>query len=298
MIEDSQDLCCSVGIETMSDNLILGACSVVEELPDQLEFSEFGECIQRSFTQTTYKNPADDSEVEGYPSRTDLILSEKVHNNICCLQGCDISLDASAQLLKACHSFQMSDSGITYKDPSIGEAMTDAEGNVTPGFCEVVEVSGIVYSLGEDTEGGVSEGEEACTLNSEITRSTEFPEDGVTNLHCCKAAVDAGESISNDLYCQVTYEFSDPFNVEYDAENEKCQQTEGTSTKQYRDQAYVVQGTEEPKVVETDPIDVDDSACCAAYDETDPNADIELTFACPENDEMETTFEIREGVCY
>lgn len=127
----------------------------------------------------------------------------------------------------------MSDSGVTFKDPSIGDVMTDAEGNETPGFCEVVEVSGIVYRLGDDTEGN-AKGDEACTLDSEITRSTQFPDDGVTNLHCCQAAFDDSD-IDNDLYCQVDYEFSDPFNVEYDAENEVCRQTEGTSTKQYRD---------------------------------------------------------------
>ena len=127
----------------------------------------------------------------------------------------------------------MSDSGVTFKNPSIGDAMTDAEGNETPGFCSIVEVSGIKYLLGEDTEGN-AQGDEACTLESEITRSTQFPEDGVTNLHCCKAAVDDLD-IVNDLYCQVDYEFSDPFNVEYDAENEVCTQTEGTSTKLYRD---------------------------------------------------------------
>lgn len=46
------------------------------------------------------------------------------------------------------------------------------------------------------------------------------------------------------------------------------------------------------------PKEVADSVCCIAYDETDPNSSIELTFACPENEEMETSFEIREGVCY
>ena len=40
-----RDFCCEVGIETMSDNLILGACSQVEVLDAQLEYSEFGECI-------------------------------------------------------------------------------------------------------------------------------------------------------------------------------------------------------------------------------------------------------------
>ena len=157
--------------------------------------------------------------------------SGAVHNNECCLAGCDVNLATSAQFLKACASSEMADGGVTFIDPVIGPE-TDDEGN---GFCTVKEVSGIVYLLGENTEDGTTAGTEACTLDSEITRSTQFPEDGVTNLHCCKAAVDAGESISNDLYCQVTYEFSDPFKVEYDAENEKCQQTEGTSTKQYRD---------------------------------------------------------------
>ena len=62
---------------------------------------------------------------------------------------------------------------------------------------------------------------------------------------------------------------------------------------------------EDPVVLQTDaetgeliPKEVADSVCCIAYDETDPNSSIELTFACPENEEMETSFEIREGVCY
>ena len=33
----------------MSDNLILGACSKVEVLDAQLEYTEFGECIERGF---------------------------------------------------------------------------------------------------------------------------------------------------------------------------------------------------------------------------------------------------------
>ena len=45
----NRDLCCEVGIETMSDNLILGACSKVEVLDAQLEYTEFGECIERGF---------------------------------------------------------------------------------------------------------------------------------------------------------------------------------------------------------------------------------------------------------
>ena len=44
-----RDFCCEVGIETMSDNLILGACVKVEALDAQLEYTEFGECIQREF---------------------------------------------------------------------------------------------------------------------------------------------------------------------------------------------------------------------------------------------------------
>ena len=44
-----RDFCCSVGIETMSANLILGACSQVEVLDSQLEYTEFGECIERGF---------------------------------------------------------------------------------------------------------------------------------------------------------------------------------------------------------------------------------------------------------
>ena len=46
------------------------------------------------------------------------------------------------------------------------------------------------------------------------------------------------------------------------------------------------------------PEPVDDRVCCIASDETDPNSSIELTFACPENEEMETTFEIRDDVCF
>ena len=128
----------------------------------------------------------------------------------------------------------MADGGVTFKDPVIGDPMTDAGGAETPGFCSVVEVSGIVYLLGEDMATATAAGTVACTLDSEITRSTQFPEDGVTNLHCCKAAFDDSE-VDNDLYCQIDYEFSDPFNVDYDAEKEVCTQTEGTSIKQYRD---------------------------------------------------------------
>ena len=65
----------------MSDNLILGACSTEEVLDFQLEYTEFGECIKRRFTQTTYKNPADNSEIEGYPSRTGVSSIEIVHPN-------------------------------------------------------------------------------------------------------------------------------------------------------------------------------------------------------------------------
>ena len=143
------------------------------------------------------------------------------------MAGCDVNLATSAQFLKACASSEMSDGGVTFKDPVIGP-MTDDEGN---GFCSVVEVSGIVYLLGEN--GDTAAGTVACTLDSEITRSTQFPEDGVTNLHCCKAAFES--EVDPDLYCQIDYEFSDPFNVDYDAENEVCTQTEGTSQKQYRD---------------------------------------------------------------
>ena len=132
--------------------------------------------------------------------------------------------------------------------PSIGDAMTDAEGNVTPGFCEVVEFSTIVYRLGEDTAGN-SQGDEACSLDRRITRSTQFPEDGVTNLHCCYAAW-LDPLILNDLYCQVEYEFSETINVVYDAENEVCTQTEGTSQKQYRDQAGWLVGSDDPVILE------------------------------------------------
>ena len=155
--------------------------------------------------------------------------SGAVHNNKCCLAGCDVNLATSAQFLKACASSEMADGGVTFKDPVIGPE-TDDEGN---GFCTVKEVSGIVYLLGENAEDGTIAGTEACTLDSEITRSTQFPEDGVTNLHCCKAAFES--AVDNDLYCQIDYEFSDPFDVNYDAENEVCTQTEGTSQKVYRD---------------------------------------------------------------
>ena len=108
------------------------------------------------------------------------------------------------------------------------------------------------------------------------------------------------DSIVNENYCQIDYEYGEPFDVEYDAMAEQCYQTEGSSTKLYLDQDGVEVARDDPIIVESgdDPVLVEDSVCCIAYDENDTTgSNIELSFACPEIDEMETTYAIVDMQC-
>ena len=295
-VEGNRALCCAAGIDSMDDDLIRGACIIEDEPVKQLEYTDLAECIEREVTNFRFEDPRTGEPVEGYESYTDA-NSMTVHPNNCCLQACAEEEMMKAQFLKACASSEPSGME-TFTNPMIGDKESPS-GETIEGVCMVDKNVGTTYLLSADPESGTAEGTEACTLDTKTTLSTQFPDDGVTNLHCCAAAV-ADESIVNENYCQIDYEFGEPFNVEYDAMAEQCLQTEGSSTKLYLDQDGVEVARDDPVEVMMgdDPVLVEDSVCCIAYDENDTSgSNIELSFACPEIDEMETTFYIEDGLC-
>ena len=296
MVEGSRAQCCAAGIDSMDDDLIRGACIIEDEPVKQLEYTDLAECIEREVTNFRFEDPRTGEPVEGYESYTDA-NSMTVHPNNCCLQACAEEEMMKAQFLKACASSEPSGME-TFTNPMIGDKESPS-GEIIEGVCMVDKNVGTTYLLSADPESGTAEGTEACTLDTKTSLSTQFPDDGVTNLHCCAAAV-ADESIVNENYCQIDYEYGEPFDVQYDANADQCFQTEGSSTKLYLDQDGVEVFRDDPVIVEIgdDPVLVEDSVCCIAYDENDTSGpNIELSFACPEIDEMETTYAIVDMQC-
>ena len=162
--------CCAAGVLAMDEETIRAACLNDDGEPeDELEFTDQGECIQRSVQKKGYLDmdgmPID---VEGFESFEEVLDTEILEStDACCSQGC--MGEEFTSFLAACDS-RMETPGM--KSYAVGPEKE---------FCIETQEVIIVY--------GLSNGDEACSVTAGVEKSSQFEGDEVPEHACCAVAV-------------------------------------------------------------------------------------------------------------
>ena len=290
--EGNREECCAAGVLAMDEETIRAACLKDDGEPeDELEFTDQGECIQRSVQKKGYLDmdgmPID---VEGFES-FDEVLDTMILDNgdACCQQGC--MGEEFTSFLAACASRMETPGDKTY---AVGPEKM---------FCIETQEINIVY--------GLTDGEEACSVTAGVEKSSQFEGDEVPEHACCAAAVDdpeIGATVETydelDNWCDARDETSDGATLEFDdtvEPNGECKMEMGEIRKAW----YEGEDETEP-VLATPFVDVSgevldrNSYCCLAYmEEGDINTSIELLYACEEITEPEEViYDFSDGMCF
>ena len=290
--EGTRDECCAAGVLAMDEETIRAACLKDDGEPeDELEFTDQGECIQRSVQKKGYLDmdgmPID---VEGFESFDEVLDTMILENgDACCQQGC--MGEEFTSFLGACSSRMETPGDKSY---AVGPNKE---------YCIETQAIDIVY--------GLTNGEEACTVTAGVEKSSQFEGDEVPEHACCAAAVADSEIGATeetydeyDAWCDARDETSDGATLEFDDSKEpdgECKMDMGSIRKAW----YEGEDETEP-ILATEFVDVSgeildkNSYCCLAYmEEGDINTSIELLYACEEITEPEEViYDFSDGMCF
>ena len=231
------------------------------------------ECIDRTITPKMYQD-ADMNPIPGYADFTEVTSSQILSADACCTQAC--SADQFNFLLPACPDRQVTrDAAITYGF------------DATKQYCESSQTDTVTYflSTGMQPFGG-------CEFETTYTMSTEHMDVGITDMHCCGAAV-ADNKITNDdrsNWCNVMTMPTTTAELEFDDNLGQCTMVTGEITTVWKNAAFEEEAREDSAAVNMQL--VDDHLCCLAYDDAgdmDDFVNIELQFACLELEDRNST---------
>ena len=284
----TREECCAAGVSAMDDETIRAACLDDEGEPeDELEFTDNGECIQRSVQKKGYLNNGE--AIDGYESFDEVLDTMIVGADECCNQGC--MGEEFTSFLAACDS-RMETPG----EKSYGVSPDNM-------FCLETQEVIIIY--------GLENGDEACSVTAGVEKSSQFEGDEVPEFACCVAAFEDEDIAATedaydelDAWCDARDETSEGATLEFDdsvGEDGECKMDMGSIRKAW----YAGEDETEP-VAATMFMDVSgevldkNSYCCLAYmEEGEINTSAELLFACEEITEPEEIiYDYSDGMCF